>query len=151
MSIGQEFEICPMTFEDIPVVAEIEKACFSMPWSEKAYEDTLANENAIYLIAKEKITGKIVGMCGVLDILGEGDVSNVAVSEEYRHKGIASSLMQELLDRGTKKGIEAFTLEVRSSNEAAIALYQSFGFESAGVRPRFYEKPVEDALIMWKR
>lgn len=151
MSIGQEFEICPMTFEDIPVVAEIEKACFSMPWSEKAYEDTLANENAIYLIAKEKTTGKIVGMCGVLDILGEGDVSNVAVSEEYRHKGIASSLMQELLDRGTKKGIEAFTLEVRSSNEAAIALYQSFGFESAGVRPRFYEKPVEDALIMWKR
>lgn len=141
-----------MTQADVPVVAALEKKCFSMPWSEKAYLETLANENALYLVAESGGAEKrIVGMCGVLDILGEGDISNVAVEEDFRRQGIAKKLLQELLIQGESRGIDAFTLEVRATNKEAICLYEKFGFISEGVRKNFYENPKEDALIMWKR
>ena len=112
---------------------------------------TLSNENALYLVAETKDTKMIVGMCGVLKILDEGDISNVAVHPDYRRKSIAKQMMEELLSRGQKFGIDAFTLEVRAGNEAAVKLYEYFGFKTEGLRKRFYDKPVEDALIMWKR
>lgn len=152
---GQEtvkINIRRMTPADVPVVAALEKKCFSMPWSEKAYLETLANENALYLVAESSGAGKqIVGMCGVLDILGEGDISNVAVEEGFRRQGIAKKLLQELLIQGESRGINAFTLEVRATNKEAIGLYEKFGFVSEGVRKNFYENPKEDAFIMWKR
>lgn len=143
--------IRPMELQDVEAVAKIESICFTMPWSEKAYRDTLANENALYLVAETKDTKMIVGMCGVLKILDEGDISNVAVHPDYRRKSIAKQMMEELLSRGQKFGIDAFTLEVRAGNEAAVKLYEYFGFKTEGLRKRFYDKPVEDALIMWKR
>ncbi len=152
---GQEtikINIRRMTPEDVPVVAALEKKCFSMPWSEKAYLETLANENALYLVAESDGAEKrIVGMCGVLDILGEGDISNVAVEEDFRRQGIAKKLLQELLVQGESRGIDAFTLEVRATNKEAIGLYEKFGFVLEGVRKNFYENPKEDAFIMWKR
>lgn len=143
--------IRPMELRDVEAVAEIEKICFTTPWSENAYRDTLSNENALYLVAETKDTKMIVGMCGVLKILDEGDISNVAVHPDYRRKSIAKQMMEELLSRGQKFGIDAFTLEVRAGNEAAVKLYEYFGFKTEGLRKRFYDKPVEDALIMWKR
>ena len=143
--------IRPMELRDVEAVAEIEKICFTTPWSENAYRDTLSNENALYLVAETKDTKMIVGMCGVLKILDEGDISNVAVHPDYRRKSIAKQMMEELLSRGQKFGIDAFTLEVRAGNEAAVKLYEYFGFKTEGLRTRFYDKPVEDALIMWKR
>ena len=84
-------------------------------------------------------------------IAGEGDISNVAVYEKYRKNGIAAALMAELLRLGAERyGIMAFTLEVRSKNTPARRLYEKFGFESKGVRPNFYERPKDDAVIMWK-
>lgn len=163
---NENIEIRPMRLTDVEVVAEIEKKCFSLPWSEKAYRDTLANENALYLVAEltepenaetESVapteTGKrkIVGMCGVLKILDEGDISNVAVHPDYRRRNIARFMMDELLKKGEEFGIDSFTLEVRAGNEAAIKLYEHFGFRTEGIRKRFYDKPVEDALIMWRR
>ena len=84
-------------------------------------------------------------------IAGEGDVSNVAVYEEHRGKHIATALMQELLRVGEEKGIRDFTLEVREQNQPAIRLYEHAGFVSEGIRPNFYDKPKDNAVIMWKR
>ena len=143
--------IRPMELRDVEAVAKIESICFTMPWSEKSYRDTLANGNALYLVAETEDTKEIVGMCGVLKIIDEGDVSNVAVHPDYRRKNVAKQMMKELLARGQSFGIDAFTLEVRAGNEAAVKLYEHFGFRTEGVRKNFYDKPVEDALIMWKR
>lgn len=138
-----------MTPEDIPKAAALERECFSEPWSENAYQSTLANENALYLTAETE-SGEFAGMCGLLDILGEGDISNVAVAAPFRRRKIAERMLAELLRRGAERGITAFTLEVRASNTAAVRLYEKFGFVSEGRRKNFYEKPKEDALILWK-
>lgn len=145
-----EIGIRRMTAEDVSAAAALELECFSEPWSERAYEDTLANENALYLVAEGR-DGILAGMCGLLDILGEGDISNVAVREEFRRRGIAERMLSELLARGRERGITGFTLEVRASNAAAIRLYEKLGFACEGRRKNFYEKPREDALILWKR
>lgn len=145
-----EITIQKMTGEDIPAATAIERECFSQPWSENAYLSALANENALYLTAKT-VDGRLVGMCGMLDILGEGDISNVAVKASFRRQGIAERILRELLHEGKKRGITAYTLEVRASNEAAIRLYRKLGFVCEGCRKNFYENPKEDALILWKR
>lgn len=134
---------------DVEAVSRIEAECFSQPWSAAAYRDALADEKYLYLCAEAE--GQIVGMCGMLQILDEGDISNVAVTEHMRGKGIAGSMLAELLARGAERGIRDFTLEVRVSNLAAIRLYESHGFRPEGIRPGFYEEPREDAMIMWRR
>lgn len=145
-----EISIRRMTQKDVSAAASLERECFSEPWSEHAYEDTLANENALYLVAEGR-NGILAGMCGLLDILGEGNISNVAVREEFRRQGIAGRMLWELLEQGRELGITGFTLEVRASNEAAVRLYEKMGFVCEGRRKNFYEKPREDALILWKR
>lgn len=147
---GTDIRIRRMTAADVQAAAALERACFSTPWSENAYLSTLANENALYLAA-ETAGGETVGICGLLDILGEGDISNVAVAESFRRRKIGQRLLAELLRQGRARGITAFTLEVRASNEAAIGLYEKFGFVPEGRRKGFYEKPREDALILWLR
>lgn len=144
-----ELVIRRMQREDAGKVSELEAKVFSMPWSREAFLEMSEAENAVYMVAVYK--GSIIGNCGVKNILGEGEITNVAVSQEYRGYGVSKVMMRQLLAEGAENGIEAFTLEVRKSNIPAIGLYQSLGFEISGVRPRFYEKPVEDALVMWKR
>ena len=91
-----------------------------------------------------------MGYCGMWGIVGEGQITNVAVAPQYRRQGVAKKLFRVFLDKGEQKGLTAFTLEVRTSNVPAIELYKSFGFKEAGVRKDFYELPKEDALIMWR-
>jgi len=138
-----------MTAEDVKEAAMLEAACFSQPWSEQSFLDAVNSKNALYLIAK--LDGQFVGMCGLWQALDEADVMNVAVDPNFRGQGIAAALLEELFRMGEKRGIAAFTLEVRSSNRAAIGLYEKLGFVTEGVRRNFYEMPKEDALIMWKR
>lgn len=146
----QEIKFRRMSPKDAPTAAILERECFSNPWTENAYRSTLANDNAIYLAAETE-SGELAGICGVLDILGEGDISNVAVAKSFRRQKIGERMIAELLRQGEEKGITAFTLEVRASNEAAIRLYEKFGFVPEGRRKNFYEKPREDALILWRR
>lgn len=134
---------------DVDRAAEIEKDNFSMPWTKKDFQETLQLSYAFYYIAEEE--GKIIGICGLRNIAGEGEVTNVAVDRSFRRRGVAKLLLAEVLREGKKQGIEAFTLEVRAGNEAAIRLYETFGFQKDGSRKTFYENPTEDALIMWKR
>ncbi|MBR2529834.1 MAG: ribosomal protein S18-alanine N-acetyltransferase [Lachnospiraceae bacterium] len=138
-----------MTLQDIPRVAAMEKMIFPDPWSEKVYEETLRLPEAKYVIAQ---SGEMIaGAAGVRNIVGTGEITNVMVLPEYRRQGIGRMMMEEVLNRGRALGADEFTLEVRAGNAAAIGLYESLGFVSEGVRPRFYRNPVEDALIMWIR
>lgn len=135
--------------EDVEAVSILEAKAFSMPWSAKDFAELVESERSLYLVAE--LDGEIVGCCGVTNICGDGDINNVMVAKEHQGKGIAQALMKELLRQGAELGIENFTLEVRVSNAPAIHVYEKLGFVSEGIRPRFYERPVEDAMIMWKR
>ncbi|MBR2950603.1 MAG: ribosomal protein S18-alanine N-acetyltransferase [Lachnospiraceae bacterium] len=142
-------QIRQMTEADTAAAAALEAACFSQPWSEKSFLDALHNPNTLYLMAEAD--GRFAGMCGLWQSFDEADIMNVAVDPAFRRQKIAELLMEELMRRGQLRGITAFTLEVRASNEAAIGLYEKCGFITEGVRKNFYENPTENALIMWKR
>lgn len=135
--------------EDIEPLAKIESESFSMPWSAKDFEDLLSHNYCFYMVAEAD--GEVVGCAGFTNICNEANIDNVVVAESHRNRGIAQALLSELIARGEADGVEAFTLEVRVSNAAAIHVYERLGFRSEGIRPRFYEKPVEDAVIMWRR
>ena len=117
-----------------------------MPWSKESFLSLAEKPEAHYFVAQ--LGDTIVGTCGLLQILDQGDISNVAVAAEYRRKGIGRALMGKTLKAAKKLALKELTLEVRLSNAPAIALYESMGFERIGVRPDFYEKPAEDALMM---
>ena len=138
-----------MQKQDVDAVTSLEENSFSMPWKRQDFEDILTNPDRIYLVAEAE--DKIVGRCMLTIIAGEGDISNVAVDEKYRGKHIATMLLKELLRYGEEQGIGDFTLEVREQNHTAIRLYEHAGFASEGIRPNFYEKPKDNAVIMWKR
>lgn len=145
----EELQIRPMKAEDLPEVSRIESEIFSMPWSQKGFEDSLKKEDTTYLTVL--LRGKIVGYCGLQQVLDEADITNVAVLAPYRRWGIGFAMLDELLRCAKERGVVNFTLEVRESNAAAIALYEKLGFENCGIRKNFYEKPTENAVIMWKR
>lgn len=142
-------QIDDMRKEDLEQVSTMEAACFSMPWSKKSFEENLNRSDAVYVVARDG--DKVLGYCGAYVILNEADINQVAVEPLHRKKGVGRKMLAALLDKLGKAGADAVTLEVRKSNEAAIALYESMGFVMEGIRKNFYEKPVEDALIMWKR
>lgn len=136
-----------MQQNDIPAVYAIEVDTFSDPWSIKSFEDAISSGRDIYLVAEEEDT--ILGYCGLWGVAGEGQITNVAVAKEYRRRGVAEMLLCKMLELGKEQELEAFTLEVRVSNFPAIDLYHKLGFYDAGIRKDFYEKPHEDAIIMW--
>ena len=141
--------IRPMERSDVERVSRLEEETFSMPWSCDDFLEMLENDNARYYVAERD--SQVLGACGVLMAAGEGNITNVVVDEKERNRGIGFKLLQYLIEDGLKNGLNAFTLEVRVSNEPAIHLYKKLGFFSEGIRPNFYEKPTEDAMIMWKR
>ncbi|MBR6451638.1 MAG: ribosomal protein S18-alanine N-acetyltransferase, partial [Lachnospiraceae bacterium] len=118
-------------------------------WKPDDFRDMIRRDNMTYLVAE--LDGKVIGGAGMRNILGDGEVTNVAILAPYRGRGYGRRLMEALLQAGSELGAGAFTLEVRKSNETAIRLYESLGFVKEGVRPGFYERPREDALILWKR
>lgn len=142
-------QIDRLSAEDLEQVGRMEQDCFSMPWSQKSFEELLDNPNAFYVVAREE--GHVVGYCGAYLILDEADINQVAVAQDCRGRGIGRLMLTELLKRLKQAGAGSVTLEVRKSNAPAIALYEGLGFNTEGIRKNFYEKPAEDALIMWKR
>ena len=142
-------EIREFRESDIEALSVIEQASFSQPWSAKQFRELLDRDYCVYLTALAD--GRVAGCAGMTDICHEGDIDKVVVDEKLRGQGIADKLMTELFARGAARGVEAYTLEVRVGNTPAIRLYEKHGFVSEGVRPKFYEAPVEDSLIMWKR
>lgn len=137
----------PMTEDDLDKVVTMEKQIFSTPWSKQNFEESLSKSYSYFYVA---VLGDIVGYCGVHNLGGDGEITNVAVDETQRGKGIAYEMLSYAMEETAKKGVEAFTLEVRISNTPAIKLYEKLGFENKGIRKNFYENPTEDAIIMWK-
>ena len=133
----------------IKALADIEKECFSTPWSENALNDELLNNFARFFVAE--CDGETAGYIGAHNILGEVYITNVAVSKAFRRKGIAEKLIKTLVGFCENEGMEFVTLEVRRSNEAAKKLYSKMGFEEVGERKDFYENPREDAILMTYR
>ena len=130
-----EYHIRPMEDRDISTVA-------------KSFADAANTPENVYLVCE--CTGEIAGYCGMWTVLGEGNITNIAVSPAYRRSGVAEALLKELERRARLKDVTIFFLEVRQSNEAAKRLYEKLGYSPIGVRKRFYEKPVEDAIVMSK-
>lgn len=134
---------------DINAITEMEQICFSTPWSrESIAHDLTENPMAQYLVAE--LDGTIAGYGGMWVIVDEGHITNVAVLPQYRNKKIATLIMAVMLTAGERHGIHRFTLEVRSSNEAAKALYRKLDFKEEGLRKGYYQDTGEDAIIMWR-
>ena len=141
--------IDPMTADHLDEVAELERICFSTPWSRNMLAEELDNALSAFLVALDE-SGKVVGYAGLQVVLDEGYITNVAVRPECRRQGIAGKLLQVFLDFAQGNHLAFLTLEVRASNYDAIALYGSRGFRSVGRRKNYYEHPKEDAIIMTK-
>lgn len=129
----------------LPAVAELERAAFHAPWSENALQ-LLCGEQAFGFVCMEG--ERAVAYGGMLCVAGEGQVTNVATHPDYRRRGLGAAVLAAMLDEARARGLFEVTLEARESNTGAIALYEKFGFQTVGKRPRFYTHPVETALVM---
>ena len=137
-----------MQQDHVPQVAQLEKECFHDPWSENAVASELKNPLSLWLVAVDG--QKVAGYVGSQSVMGEADMMNIAVSSDYRRKGIAQELVGRLVALLREKDVYSLALEVRASNEPAKALYSKLGFNQVGRRPNYYRNPKEDALILRK-
>ena len=138
-------EVVPFSRAHLAGVAELERLCFSSPWSEKALELYLTDGIAFVAAGAD---GRALGYGGMLPSGNEGEILNLAVHPDARRQGLGGALLDALLAEAKRRGLALVALEVRVSNLGAIALYRSRGFAVAGVRRRFYTAPVEDAYTM---
>ena len=140
--------IRPLTLKDIDSAAAIENACFPDPWTRRMLEDSIAADCAVCYGAEED--GVLAGALYAMDVSGDISIDNIAVLPEFRRRGIASALLDRLCVYMRDTGGSFITLEVRSLNTGAIALYGKFGFKRVGLRKGYYKDPPDDAVIMTK-
>jgi ribosomal-protein-alanine N-acetyltransferase len=136
-------EIRKIDAESAKCAAKLEKLCFSEPWSEKAILEEA--ERGFFVAAY--IDGEFAGYAGMLCVLDERDICNVATSPRFRGMGVGKALVSALIESAKESGASVIMLEVRKSNAAAIALYEKAGFTLVGQRKNFYTLPREDALL----
>lgn len=135
-----------MTMDDVTVLAELEKLCFSDAWSENMVRDLVDSAwDEVWVLEAETILGYI----NYRFIAGEGELMRIAVLPEQRGRGYSRKLMDQMMEDAKKNQITDLTLEVRAGNEPAIGLYKAYGFAEEAVRKNYYHDPTEDALIMW--
>ena len=137
-----------MTQAQVAAVADLEKICFSDPWSERSVASELDNPLSLWLVALDGDT--TVGYIGSQTVLDETDMMNVAVAPSHRRMGIGAKLVTALIAALQERGSRSLTLEVRASNQNAQKLYAKLGFTQVGRRPNYYRNPREDALILRK-
>ena len=140
--------IVKMNESHVSQVAELEKICFSDPWSENSVASELNNKLAFWLVAEEE--GRLAGYVGSQTVCNETDMMNVAGHPDFRRRGIAEALVNALVEELKAMESHCLTLEVRASNTPAIALYEKLGFAEIGRRKNYYRNPREDALILRK-
>ena len=129
---------------DLSAAAHLERLCFSRPWSESVLQSEFENG---CLFWGAFAAGQLAGYVGLKIAADEGYVGNLAVSPDFRRRGVGQALMDALLAHAKSSGLAFVTLEARVSNTAARALYEKNGFSLMGIRPDFYSEPVEDAAI----
>jgi ribosomal-protein-alanine N-acetyltransferase len=144
--MGDRWRIRPAVLADAPLLAALERRCFSDPWSVAAFQELLPLSYMVSLIAEGE--RGIAGYLIAREIAGESEILNLAVEPEARRSGLGRRLLEEGLTRLQERGAQRVWLEVRESNAAARALYLARGFTTAGKRARYYRAPVEDALVL---
>jgi len=144
---ADNIRIVPMTSAHLDEIAELERICFSVPWSRNMLAEELDNACSAFLAALDE-TNRVVGYAGLMVVLDEGYITNVAVHPEFRRRGIAQKLLDVFENFARANKLAFLTLEVRESNYGAIALYGSRGYRGVGRRKNYYEHPKEDAVIM---
>ena len=142
----KNYKLVPMDRSHIREIAQLERECFSDPWSEASLEEELYNPLASFIVA-QRPDGAVLGYAGLHAVMDEGYIDNIAVREDYRRQGIADDLLDVFVRFG-QAHLAFLTLEVRPSNEAAIQLYYKHGFAQVGRRKDYYRHPKEDAIIM---
>ena len=147
VAAGTRFLIRAVKEADIPAIAVLERESFpGDPWPETVLRQAAEHESTVFLAVFADTS--LAGYCVLRTVLDEGSIDNICVAEPYRRQGAARMLLAEAMHRAREAhGAETYTLEVRVSNTAARALYESLGFVSEGVRPSYYERPREDAVI----
>lgn len=138
-----------MTWDDLEQVVAIENDNFSVPWTETGFFTYLMREDALFLVAEE--AEEILGYCGVIMAVDEGDITNVSVKKTIQGKGVGTALLKELIRQTADKGVLTLFLEVRESNQPALTLYEKQGFVRMGVRKNYYTDPVEDGITMSRK
>lgn len=141
-----EFIIRPANDTDYFEISEIEKQCFSLPWSQNAIRDFAKNHNNIIIVCEK--SSELCGYVTASIVIDEVQIANVAVKENFRNMHIGSVLLQKLIDISKDKQCLSVTLEVRSSNTPAIKLYEKHGFSKVGERKNFYKNPTENAFLL---
>ena len=139
-------ELINATERWLPAIAALERQCFSDPWSVEMLRPELPDDSHEFLLAVEG--EELLGYVGLMTVLDEGYLSNIAVSPEHRRQGIAEALLKALLMRARARKLAFVTLEVRAGNTPAQTLYRKLGFTEVGVRRGYYEHPREDAVLM---
>ena len=143
----KEIRIVPFGAQHVAAVAELEQVCFADPWTEDSLKEELDNACARFLTAVDE-TGAVAGYIGCHTVLDEGYIANVAVSPARRQEGLGRRLMLALGAWAKSQGCQTLDLEVRSSNQPALALYRALGFQEDGLRKNYYTQPQEDAVLM---
>ncbi len=147
-----DFFIEPVTSErDIDDLLRIESIAFTRPWTREMYLSELEHRDVSFFYIARDPVGEAIGFCSWWLVLDEVHVNNFAVLPEHRRAGVASRLLERVLADGAARGANRATLEVRRSNEAALRLYEKFGFAVTAVRRNYYSHPEEDALILWRK
>ena len=144
----EDFLIRDATAADIDRLEVLERECFSLPWTREQLVSQLPDDMHVFLLAE--LHGEPAGYVGMMHVIDEGYISNVAVAPEHRRRGIADALIGVLLARCEARALAFVTLEVRRGNAPAIALYKKHGFVRVGERRDYYELPREDAVLMTK-
>lgn len=140
------FSIQDVREEQLDQIEQLEQLCFSVPWPRDALRRQLPDDNHVFLAATDG--GRVLGYVGMMFVLDEGYISNVAVAPAFRRRGIADALITELLRRADALSLSFVTLEVREHNIPAISLYENCGFVRVGLRKNYYQKPCENAILM---
>lgn len=143
-----EYEIINAGETHVEQLEKLEKVCFSMPWTRDFLKSQLPDDRHIFILAADGDT--VLGYVGMMYVLDEGYISNVAVAPEHRRQGIADALITELSERCRALELSFATLEVRAGNAPAISLYEKHGFSPVGRRKNYYDFPREDAILMTK-
>jgi len=143
-----DLKILPLTLEAAVEVSNIEKLCFSDPWSLRSLRYEAMSADSHYLTAIS--SGKVVGYIGMRKVLDEGHITNLATAPTHRRQGIARVLVEALTAHAIAEKLAFLYLEVRAGNNAAISLYNLYGFKEVGRRAGYYSNPAEDAILMTK-
>jgi len=133
--------------EDVDAVVAIETEAFTSPWQRETFLDLLDRPGLELLVMEDSVAG-IVGYAVLWCIVDQGELANMAITPNFRRRGLGSLLLARVLDVAREREVETVYLEVRASNESAVRLYTRFGFTEAGTRRAYYDRPKEDALVM---